>query len=562
MKKWGFYGRRKELQEMDMSQYRTGFQSYLVLGRRKVGKTELLKKGLEGRPGSRPVFFTMPQEKHTTAQDAVNRFEKDISAAGYGLPPYGLHDDSPKIRFTTLIEWLIEKNVNTVIDEFHHVDRLGLVSPVHAAVSHLRGDLLSRPRPQRGKLFFCGSHEQMMMDMFMPREPLHNSVSRYHIRPKQWNLREIMEMASDQGLLRNPYRFLTLYSAFGGMPGAWRAFIEDGDHAKLERKDPYSTGSRAGLLAGHQEWTGELIRGEAMLLHKDSDSKWDSQNFVYLTDQDRKMFSYICGYAKGRTVRQLAGKFGIAIDDFSKETVRLCSRLELIDAFPHYFGKREHPDTSWRVSDPVACFQKKILDRLADAGDSMDEKPRPLAIRMVEELDGTSLERMAADWMRCFPQTWSARHGVTVPYDLPDMDAIGVSETAEDEFSMMLASCKRNPGSHDITGFRQSCDRFLKAALASETRLLKERWKEYDALEDYDKAPEVEPRDTVGELKRMSAFPRRHILVSPLFMPDDRARLSEQGFECIDMHDMARSLGFEPEARYVPHPPQDDGFSP
>ena len=78
------------------------------------------------------------------------------------------------------------------------------------------------------------------------------------------------------------------------------------------------------------------------------------------------------------------------------------------------------------------------------------------------------------------------------------------------------------------------------------------------------RGPEAISGAKADAARELRSLPHRQLLLSPSFTPAERARYDGSGFECVDIHDMARDLGNPaPEAsadqRHANAPPSEPG---
>ncbi|MCY4461579.1 MAG: ATP-binding protein [Albidovulum sp.] len=249
MANWRFYGRGVELAKLEsMLQLRSqsrGFNAIRIVGRRGVGKTELLAE--VGRRGSRDVpviAFEIPSSGG--AGQAVTDLNAEIDRKGMK----DLLADMPTVdwdrdlgwRFFHIVHHLICKGAVVGLDEFHNAEHARLITPVKRLIDEFNSIGGCKPR---GKLVLTGSHQQHMLRLFQADQPLYGRIDET-VKLHQWPAATVLEIAREHGLLAPSSRFLTLLTAFGGHPKHWRRFVVG---ASEDRN----------LIRNFQEWSSHRV---------------------------------------------------------------------------------------------------------------------------------------------------------------------------------------------------------------------------------------------------------------------------------------------------------------
>ena len=180
----------------------------LVYGRRRVGKSELIKAALR-ECGVKSVFF----ECQETTEALNARALGEVAAEALGLPPL------PFDRLEPLLDWLFRSAKDAplilALDEWPY-----LRDAVRGADSILQA-LLDRHRgTSRLKVILCGSYVSAMAQTLSSRNPLYGRFGlAMKLEPMDYLESSLFyPEASDEDKVR-------YYAVFGGIP-YWNSFIE------------------------------------------------------------------------------------------------------------------------------------------------------------------------------------------------------------------------------------------------------------------------------------------------------------------------------------------------
>ena len=534
MTEWRFYGREPELEKVDSALRYPKFVCKRIHGRRGVGKAELVAEAGRRTRGKPPVLiFELRSPELESAEAARQRL---LDTAGNELGPEILqdlphpHPVLPADNFTGVVRHLLFRDVAVTLDGFHHARPMGLEGPIKLLIDH--SGPLHNPRPT-GKLFVMGSHQQRFMAMFRSDQPL---FQRFYgnINLHQWQAPTVLEMAAEHDFLRNPGRFLTLWTACGGIPRNWEAFANSDESAARLRdfsRWPDDDSWRRAFLG----WQEERLRGP--------DERFDSRSYVELDEPHRKVLEWLA-HNKARRGSEF-WRFPEELRDRAKpglaESLKvLSSHLELVERVGEFWRKpaltwrsdlrwQRSPDL-WRIRDNDTLFQLAVTGT-PEPGNRENGNPRRVGsmprtgqmLEALENLEGPALERFAADWLRNLPcmgwsghGCWRRQRGTEA---LGDVDAMALPDS-EEGTPLVLASCKRDPAKHNPGRLSRQLGAFLE---------------DVGTGKDDDEGAEW-----------LRSLPQRRLLISPEFTEGQRSRFAETGFECIGIRDMARELGIDP----------------
>ncbi|MXX91106.1 MAG: ATP-binding protein [Boseongicola sp. SB0677_bin_26] len=495
--KWRFYGRGEQLARLDGLLDWSLFQSVRVHGRRRVGKTELLTEAFSRRSGPPPlVMVELPAPPKGTPGLALSLLEEAASEAGVAVAEQRKRHRYPSMRFEALLREIVYSGAAVVLDEFHNARELGLESAVKLVIDRVPIDGSSPMGGPCGKLFLTGSHQQRIMAMLRDDQPLYGRIGE-GIRLRQWSLRTVLEMAGEQGFLNHPSKFLTMHTAFGGMPSIWKSFSRGrSPERELDAWEGDGAWRRAFI-----DWTARYLAEEPM-------DQWDNAQFIELSPENRAVLDEIASTNGGKTAAQIRGLLNMSNEDVRRALKTLSEHLEFVTPSWNFFAN----EARWCLSDNSTLFQVRVL------GDSLaPNRSKPGAAARVEKrlesIEGPTFERMAASWLKeTEGVTWHGC-GVWLP-GLADIDVMAVQEGSDGE-TLIMGGCKRNPEAHHPARLERQFEEFLEAG--------------------------TKDKDLMG----LRALPRRQLLVSPEFTPEARERYAGSGFECVDILDMARALGVD-----------------
>lgn len=196
-----FYGRERELRQLHRLFGNERLRVALVYGRRRVGKSELLKRALLEEPG-KSIYYEC---KQTTEPNNVESLSALISEL-FQLPPLGF----PGIEATLdyLFRRAQQEPLMLVLDEYPYLRETvtGLDSVLQA--------LIDRYHDRCGlKLVLCGSYVDIMKALMGKENPLYGRVDlSIDLKPMDYyDSARFYSAFSAEDKVR-------LYSVFGGIP--------------------------------------------------------------------------------------------------------------------------------------------------------------------------------------------------------------------------------------------------------------------------------------------------------------------------------------------------------
>lgn len=198
-----FLDRTSEIERLEAWWANNERMPYNVYGRRRVGKSWLLRRFAHGKPS----LFLVAERLPPGAQ--LSRFAEQISrfSAPHILPEIA---DVPAL-FRILYRLARDERILVVIDEFpwlvggSEASKMQTLTAIQAVMEEERdaSDL---------KLVLCGSSVEQMESLQSERNPLHGRLLPLHVRPIAWPTARIFLTDAD------PIDAFTKYTVSGGMP--------------------------------------------------------------------------------------------------------------------------------------------------------------------------------------------------------------------------------------------------------------------------------------------------------------------------------------------------------
>ncbi|MCP5371031.1 MAG: ATP-binding protein [Hyphomicrobiales bacterium] len=192
-KDWGFYGRNSELAEVGriISSGRWFFCQ--ITGRRRIGKTTLIRQALAAAPENQFFYFQVPDsDERGVVQAFWEAWEDSMTGPLDVLVPQTVRS-FPDI--VMMIEAMNGMGIIVIIDEFQYFHRKSL----SAFTSFLQGAVDRLRDTGQGGLFVLGSiHTEMMAVLEDRGSPLFNRVTD-RIALDHWDFETLFEMFAVHG---------------------------------------------------------------------------------------------------------------------------------------------------------------------------------------------------------------------------------------------------------------------------------------------------------------------------------------------------------------------------
>ncbi|MBL8843725.1 MAG: ATP-binding protein [Planctomycetes bacterium] len=419
--KWGFYGREPEIRELRDRIDRRRWFFLRITGRRRIGKTSLVREALERSGAARVVYIQIPDSDPAGVVAAARDF----------LEMFGVRDELPHdLRsLATTIGRLAEQGYVVALDEFQYFARKALypfTSQLQAEVDRLS----ARASQVTGGLIVLGSiHTEMTALLDEQSAPLYHRVTD-KIELDHLDIASLLELL-DAHADREPHRLLFLWNLFEGVPKFYRDCWEQralaADRRALLQRMFFSSSSPLRTEADH--WFLGELRGRYDLVLKyisrhPGCSNGEVLNHVRQVEPERE--------------QQLAGYLKVL-----DEKYRMVERLQPIFAKPTSrsgrFYVRDNFLRSWLAALSTAAASTHFLP-LAKLLDQADERLAAAEGHGLERLAATLYEERSRKGLGDFPLTQRVRGF----WDRGDTE-IDLVALDEESRVVRLGTCKRAP---------------------------------------------------------------------------------------------------------------------
>jgi len=207
-------GRENELQTLDQLLSSRVPEFLAIYGRRRVGKTFLIRSFFEGK---RPLFFNVTGAKDGALAEQIRHFTKEIGRVFYhGAQLKEAKDWDSTFEMLTEAFKSVPKNKKIVLffDEFPWMASQN--SRLLQNLEYYWNQHWSRDK--RIKLIICGSSASWIIEKIVNNKGgLYNRLTR-NIYLEPFNLRDTKRFLNSQGVKLNNEQILQIYMVIGGIP--------------------------------------------------------------------------------------------------------------------------------------------------------------------------------------------------------------------------------------------------------------------------------------------------------------------------------------------------------
>jgi AAA+ ATPase superfamily predicted ATPase len=354
-----FVNRERELEALEKEYGKEAFSLFVIYGRRRVGKTELLRRFGEGKP-----FLYFLSDKRGTPSNAL-RFRKKV--ADFLGEPEIASQDLVEIFEHLSRRWQRQEKLIVVIDEFSYlVERDDTIPSVFQTI--VDENLSKRPN---FFLILCGSSIGMMeRGALSSRSPL------YGRRTGQWRVNPL-RLGEAAALFPgvSPEEVMRIYSVVGGVPFYLRLF----DPKKsIYQNIEENFLSKEGLLYPEGEF---LLREELR----------DPSTFLSI------LLSMACGATR---LSEIASKSGMQAKDLP-HYLRALERLGIVGRETPVLEKPRTKRSLYRIRDNFFNFWARFVYPHRDEIELGNPSPALQEIRReFETLVSQRFEEVCLDFVR------------------------------------------------------------------------------------------------------------------------------------------------------------------
>lgn len=498
---WDFYGRRDELGRL-LETMRTGRWFFgAIRGRRRIGKTALVQQALttlqQDEPGPRPAILV--QLPDGTPVDFTSVFRSTVRDAGLGTLLDGLDQIRDLPGVAQAIGTLCTAGTVVALDEFQVCHR----GPLSVFPSLLQAQVDRLQDADRGGgLILLGSVQTEMEALLNnQRAPLYGRTT-FNLALDPWDLHTVLEVSEKHGA-GDPQRCLSAWTLFGGVPKYWRHFAE--------------TGSLDGL-SDWRDWIAELCG--RLFLRPDAPLRNEGESLLGL--ELRRNYLAVLRVLAERSRSHAELREALPdLPSLGPYLQTLTRDLRLVERELPVFSREGSRGARYHLAD---SFLRAWLSVLQTSSQTARVLPiAQVAARLytrLAELEGWAFKRMvrqgteeasrAGHWD--FPLTDLVRGYWNRPRQHPTSIEIDLIAWNEERRRVRFGSCKRDPRKHDrktLANFRGHVERFLSTRLG----------------------------------KPFHGWCHELTLFAPLFPPEQRSRLTNDGWLCRDLNDFRHMHG-------------------
>jgi len=442
MAEWRFYGRTTELDALTAILSRNRWFFAKITGRRRIGKTTLVRQAITARGSARIVYVQIPDSGDagvlSTFVDALETF---------GFHPEQFPYPRSLSEMVATIEALIAAGTIVILDEFQYFTRAPLAefpSYLQAAVDRLA----AQPNREVGGLLVLGSiHTEMTALLDDRTAPLYNRVTDV-LDLVHWDIGSVMSVLRDHTDAA-PERLLSLWTLFEGVPKFYRDCWEQGvlDKSPADVLQKIFFGSSSPLRTEADNWFLRELRGRY--------------------DTVLKFVARHPGSSHGDLMEAMRQASGDATNQIGGYLQTLSDRYRLIESKLPIFAKPTARRRRYYLSDN---FLESWLAAIAPSVAAREFRPQPQliaeAVDRLQVVEGKGLEKLAGllyeersrKGLGDFPLT----NRILGYWDKNDteIDLVAVNET---DRRLRFGSCKRSPGKliADVNNFKGHVARFL-----------------------------------------------------------------------------------------------------
>ena len=316
-----FIGRDEEIKKIKEMYKSATFEALLLYGRRRIGKSELIKHSLQYFKGKK-IYYEC---KQTSEKNNVESLSALLSDA-FDFPPISFQSLEEILRF--LFRRAEKEDILLVIDEYSYLSDVlkGMDSILQSIIDEFK-------EKSRLKLILCGSYVDTLQKLIEKENPLFGRFS-YIMKLQEMNYydsRQFYPTFSNEDKVR-------LYSVFGGIPYYNRLI----DEHKTVRENILS------LIAS----PGARLENEVLMYLKSEISKIINANEVFET------------MAKGFSrFNDILSQSHVSSGPSLVDTLDKLIRMELIEKEAPINEEDNRKKAGYFISDNMSLFYYRYIFR-------------------------------------------------------------------------------------------------------------------------------------------------------------------------------------------------------
>ena len=497
---WKFYGRNTELESMRKLLTQPRWFFCAISGRRRIGKTSLIREALQSLPQARQAVYL--QVPDSDERDVVSVFADALKAAAPMGLPEGVQPDQLR-RFADMakaIGTLCRAGWVVILDEFQYFNRKSLsafTSLLQAEVDQLTGSA-------HGGVFVLGSiHTEMTALLEDRSSPLYARVTD-RMALDHWDFRTLFDVFEDQGVTE-PEDWLSLWGLFEGVPKFYRdcanqnVFADQASasqrHLGMRAVEALFFSASAPLAEEAGTWFMRELRGASVsilrLLAQQQPCAHQQLSDAYQqsTGDEKPIANYL---------NTLIDRYRLIERQqpvFAQTTGSRQARYQISDNFLAAWLAAVEPGVQAARVQPLARAMAITASKLATHEGHVFE-------RMVRKLMAEASRQDVGD----FALTEMVTGYWNRPRDAARLIEIDIVALNDDNQTVRFGSCKRSETKHDRTS------------------LAKTEQHIHDFL-------------NTSSGKRFKHWKQEKALYAPRFSADHRQALQQQGWTCVDLMD-------------------------
>lgn len=502
MPNWQFYGRRAERAQLAQILDAGRWFFCSIHGRRRIGKTSLIRETLMHRAGSSGIAHVIyAQIPDSDERDVVGVFRQSLQSSSVANANELCVDLKTFADMARVIGLLCRQGCIVVLDEFQYFNRKAL----HSFASLLQDQVDRLTNTAHGGLFVLGSVQAEMTALLEGiSSPLHQRLT-HKIDLSHWDFETLLDMFQAQGV-KEPTEWLTLWTLFEGVPKFYQDChtqgvfdLPSGPAFANELIRRLFIEGASPLAEEADTWFLRELRGRYVsILRVLADKQPCSYNdMVQVYEESEGQTLQLSTYLDHLVERYHLVEKQLPI--FANAVNRV-ARYVIADNFLQgWLAVIEPAKSAAKFSQPTDAVDKVLPKLWNHEGFAFE--------RLIRQLHEEVARKGRAD----FRLTDQVRGYWNRPKDAAKVIEIDVVAWDDTRETVRFGSCKRNQEKHNsvsLKKFREHVDTFVHTKLG----------------------------------KKFLTWNKEFALFSPTFDVETRMRLTDNGFVCRDLRDYAALL--------------------